>query len=79
MAPSQVESLGTSFNGHSNAHTNSHTCDNGIGAANVHPSHPALVEEDATVPIAIIGMAGRFPGEAADPEKLWNMIVNGRR
>ncbi|KAL2069774.1 hypothetical protein VTL71DRAFT_14453 [Oculimacula yallundae] len=78
MAPSQVENLGTSFDGHNDAHTSSHTCVNGSSAANVHQFHPTLAENDATVPIAIIGMAGRFPGEATDPEKLWEMIVNGR-
>ena len=81
MAPSRVTSLGASTNGHNGAHTNG----NDIGSANGSngtPSHAfdaASIEDDATMPIAIIGMAGRFPGEATDPEKLWNMIVNGRR
>jgi acyl transferase domain-containing protein len=29
--------------------------------------------------IGIIGMAGRFPGEGTDAEKLWDLMVNGRR
>jgi len=34
--------------------------------------------EDATPPIAIVGMAGRFPGEATDPDKLWKLCAQGR-
>lgn len=28
-------------------------------------------------PVAIIGMNGTFPGAATDPEKLWEMLING--
>ncbi|TQN73576.1 Highly reducing polyketide synthase alt5 [Colletotrichum shisoi] len=35
-------------------------------------------EEDASMPIAIIGIGGRFPGDATNPEKLWDMVSNGR-
>ena len=28
-------------------------------------------------PIAIIGMACRFPGGANDPEQLWTLLANG--
>jgi acyl transferase domain-containing protein len=38
----------------------------------------SALEEDALMPIAIIGIAGRFPGEASNPEKLWGMIAAGR-
>ena len=30
------------------------------------------------MPIAIIGMAGRYPGDAANPEKLWDLISSAR-
>ena len=30
-------------------------------------------------PLAVIGMAARFPGEATDIEKLWQLIVAGKR
>ena len=33
---------------------------------------------DAIEPIAIVGMACRFPGEARSVNSLWNMIVEGR-
>lgn len=31
-----------------------------------------------TMAIAIIGMSCRFPGEASNPEKLWELCVNAR-
>ena len=33
---------------------------------------------DAVMPIAIVGLAGRYPGDAANPEKLWNLISEAR-
>lgn len=38
----------------------------------------AKVEEDACMPIAVIGMGCRFPGDATSPELLWDFIANGR-
>ena len=33
---------------------------------------------DNPTPIAIVGMGFRFPGDATDPEKLWNLLTEGR-
>ena len=33
---------------------------------------------DAVMPIAVVGISGRYPGDAADPEKLWELISNAR-
>lgn len=30
------------------------------------------------MPIAIVGLAGRFPGDAENPQKLWDMLAQGR-
>ncbi|PHH80713.1 hypothetical protein CDD80_61 [Ophiocordyceps camponoti-rufipedis] len=30
--------------------------------------------KDTLMPIAIVGMAGRFPGEATNPDRLWDML-----
>ncbi|KAL2061047.1 hypothetical protein VTL71DRAFT_9099 [Oculimacula yallundae] len=38
----------------------------------------AKIEEDACMPIAVIGMACRFPGDATSPDHLWEMLTNGR-
>lgn len=42
------------------------------------PKTPPLQHEDAVMPIAIIGVGGRFPGDASNPEKLWDLISKGR-
>jgi acyl transferase domain-containing protein len=36
------------------------------------------MQHDPKMAIAIIGMAGRFPGEANNTEKLWDMMAAGR-
>ncbi|KAJ4859547.1 KR domain-containing protein [Trichoderma breve] len=38
----------------------------------------AILKQDASMPIAIVGMGGRFPGEATNPDKLWDMVSKGR-
>ncbi|KAM3552944.1 hypothetical protein MY1884_006931 [Beauveria asiatica] len=35
-------------------------------------------DTDNVMPIAIIGIAGRFPGDAENPTKLWDMMIEGR-
>jgi acyl transferase domain-containing protein len=32
----------------------------------------------ANIPIAIIGMSCRFAGDVDNPEKLWNLLAEGR-
>ena len=33
---------------------------------------------DSSMPIAVIGMGCRFPGDATSPDRLWELLVNGR-
>lgn len=33
---------------------------------------------DKIMPVAIVGVAGRFPGDASDPDKLWSLLTHGR-
>lgn len=33
---------------------------------------------DTSMPIAVIGIGGRFPDSASDPEKLWELLSQGR-
>lgn len=35
-------------------------------------------QQGTVMPIAIVGMAGRFPGDAENPRKLWDMLAEGR-
>ncbi|EEP81156.1 hypothetical protein UREG_05998 [Uncinocarpus reesii 1704] len=39
---------------------------------------PQSFMSDPVMPIAIVGLAGRFPLDASNPEKLWDMIAKGR-
>lgn len=41
-------------------------------------AHDAYLSEPDTMPIAIVGMACRFPGEAANVNGLWDMCRGGR-
>ena len=51
--------------------THDHTQINGVTEK---PSH--IAAEPA--PIAVLGFAGRFPGEATDARKLWDMCCQGK-
>ncbi len=33
---------------------------------------------DSNVPIAIVGMSCRFAGDVSDPQKLWQLVADGR-
>lgn len=37
-----------------------------------------ILGQDGASPIAIIGIGGRFPGEASNPDKLWDMVCRGQ-
>jgi acyl transferase domain-containing protein len=42
---------------------------------------PATVDRtlagDKVMPIAIVGVGGRFPGDASNPDKLWELLCHG--
>jgi len=37
-----------------------------------------LLTDEPVMPIAIVGIAGRFPGDASNPELLWDLISQRR-
>lgn len=41
-------------------------------------SHTQILTEDQSMPIAVIGIGCRFPGDATSPEDLWKLISEGR-
>ncbi|RKN11896.1 type I polyketide synthase [Streptomyces radicis] len=47
-------------------------------AASATPATPALVPVRDDEPIAIVGMACRFPGGVASPDDLWRLVAEGR-
>ena len=85
MTSSDLSSYGPSSNGHLSTdggsrlstNGNDYLSINGHGSPTTNVYVPSI-EEDAIMPIAIVGMAGRFPGDATDPEKLWDLIVKAR-
>ena len=52
---------------------------NGVqGQHHINGATNAMVEPPSLAPIAIVGLAGRFPGEATTARKLWDMCCQGR-
>ena len=49
-----------------------------ISSANGPTAGNSSDDSDPVMPIAIVGLAGRYPGDAANPEKLWNLISEAR-
>ncbi|KAI1269336.1 hypothetical protein F5Y18DRAFT_95887 [Xylariaceae sp. FL1019] len=38
----------------------------------------AILAKDGAAPIAIVGVSGRFPGDATTPDRLWEMVSEAR-
>ncbi|KAM7200715.1 Compactin diketide synthase mokB [Naviculisporaceae sp. PSN 640] len=49
-----------------------------MSSDNANPNVSAILAEDGSMPIAVVGIACRFPGDATNPDKLWDMISAGK-
>lgn len=58
-------------NGRNGQHNQTNHQTNGNGDTDAEHS-------DESMPIAIVGISCRLPGDATDPEQLWKMISEGR-
>ncbi|KAI2631585.1 hypothetical protein GGS21DRAFT_150278 [Xylaria nigripes] len=38
----------------------------------------SILAQDGAMPVAIIGVSGRFPGDATTPDRLWDMVSQAR-
>lgn len=69
-------------NGHTNGHTNGLTNGHANGLTNGHTTEPASpVAARPTppqMPIAIVGMSCRLPGNVATPGEFWEMLARAR-
>lgn len=59
----------------STPHSHSSTT-NGIHSDATYQTDPKL--KDQSMPIAIVGIGCRFPGDATSPDKLWDLISQGK-
>lgn len=51
---------------------------NAYGHGNGHVEDDGLLQPDKLDPIAIVGLALRFPQDATSPEAFWQMLLEGR-
>ncbi|KAL9122898.1 MAG: hypothetical protein Q9187_000549 [Circinaria calcarea] len=66
-------------NTYSTAHGSQNQMNDNTGGVNGYPSHVSRhFGGDKTMPIAIVGIGCRCPGDATNPENLWDMILQGR-
>ncbi|KAI9736149.1 MAG: Type I Iterative PKS [Cirrosporium novae-zelandiae] len=69
--PTPLSSEDMPVNGGTNGHAADSPRTNGAGPV----MSGTRTFGDKTIPIAIVGMSCRFPGDATDPEKLWKLLV----
>jgi hypothetical protein len=65
-------------NGHADGITNGYTNSAVNGNTNQVSSGNGSSPKRSDVPIAIVGMSCRFPGDATSPEKLWQLCANAK-
>ena len=74
----EMEDCGSTFTTHGQPLKGTNDNMNGCRPPSAVLNAGAIAINDKTMPIAVVGMSCRLPGGSSSPEKLWDMLSEGR-